>query len=128
MWDRLTSEEAVILVAEHLNRTQGSCSGSDHSVQTKEAAHIPKAELPLKEAFKSLMESDNASAPRPYPASDLPGSAARSNGNWTFKDDNAATHLVRNSIGDGDEKVRRQLMSAVGDAGVRDARDDVTAV
>lgn len=119
----MTSEEAVILVAELLdNQIQGSVDAQGQGP----GGLIPKWILPFQSKFEDLMAS--ADKDRPYPADAMPGSEGRCKGSWVFKDQNAATHLVRNSIGDGDEKLRRQMMSAVGDAGVREARDDVTAV
>lgn len=122
MWDRITSEEAVILVAELLDRQENKSNA-----EAKDGTHaIHKSLLPFQAKFTNLMASGNAD--RPHPANPMPASDGRGSGAWVFKDENAATHLVRNSIGDGNEKTRAQMMSAVGDGGVRGARDDVTVV
>lgn len=107
VWDRMTSEEAVMLTASFLQ-------------QVPDIVQLPKAAT-------QMVQLENTSQPRPYPAQPFPGTPGRDKGNWVFKDKNAATHLIRNSIGDGDEMIRRQMMSAEG-KGSRDACDDVTAM
>lgn len=63
---------------------------------------------------------------RPYPAEPLPGTPGRSDGTWVFEGDaNAATHLIRNSLGGGDRKGRNELISVTGEV-TRWLRDDIT--
>jgi pyruvate dehydrogenase phosphatase len=103
----LTSEEAVLLVAAHLEKYTGS---------------IPKADLPKKFSLLPPAKAED----RPYPAQPLPGTAGRDKGNWMFEDTNASTLLIRNAIGDGDAELRSMVLSLNG-AEARDLRDDMTA-
>ena len=106
VWDCLTSEEATLLVASHI-------SHRTHS-------DIAKTDLPKK--FRLLPQPKD----RLYPAEDLPGTGQRSNGSWVFEgDDNAATHLIRNSIAGADRVRRGELLSLTGKI-TRRVRDDVT--
>ncbi|WVQ67412.1 uncharacterized protein L199_005608 [Kwoniella botswanensis] len=64
VWDRLTSEEAVLLTAAYKdNPSQGD---------------IPKKALP--ERYPMVSPTD----PRPYPAQELPGTGGRAEGAWAF--------------------------------------------
>ena len=106
VWDCLTSEEATLLVASHIShRTHSDISKTD----------LPKL-------FRLLPQPKD----RLYPAEDLPGSGSRSSGSWVFEDDdNAATHLIRNSIAGADRVRRGELLSLTGKI-TRRVRDDVT--
>ena len=107
VWDSITSEEATLLVASYLkHRTHPD---------------IPKTILPT--AFPLMPTSPQE---RLYPIQDLPGTASRSNGAWVFEgDENAATHLIRNSLAGADRQYRAELLSMHGKV-VRRVRDDVT--
>ena len=106
VWDRITSEEATLLVAGYLAEPKRS--------------DIRKAQLPA--AFPLVKPSE----PRPYPSQELPGSSGRSKGGWTFAgDDNAATHLIRNSLAGDDRGARAELLSLTGKM-TRSWRDDCT--
>lgn len=105
LWDCITSEEATLLVAGYLaHGKRDDISKSDLAKQ-----------IPLKRT-----------EPAPYPVQDMPGVGARSRGQWVFEGDaNAATHLIRNAIGEGDRKRRGELLSLHGKVS-RWFRDDCT--
>jgi pyruvate dehydrogenase phosphatase len=64
----------------------------------------------------------------PYQGEPLPGTmATQYQGSWSFHDENAALHLLRNSLGHGDEWARHRLLSLCGDA-ARQYRDDRTVM
>lgn len=106
VWDHLSSEEACLLVAAHLGKTQRPA--------------VPKVTLP--QLYPHIAPSE----PRPWPDKALPGTEDDNNkGSWTFKDQNVAAHLIRNSIGRGDEERWQQLLSLKGVA-ARNMRDDQT--
>ncbi len=108
MWDRITSEESTLLVASHLSHRAHS--------------DIPKTELPKQYPLLPPVKD------RPYPAEDLPGTAKRSNGAWVFEgDENAATHLIKNSLAGADRPYRNQLLSMHGEV-TRNVRDDITVM
>ena len=106
VWDRISSEEATLLVASYLaHRTHPD---------------IPKAQL------AKLFPLAPSTEPRPYPAEDLPGSPSRWVQNWTYEGDtNAATHLIRNAIAGADKKYRSEMLSLHGKVS-RYKRDDMT--
>jgi len=106
VWDRITSEEATLLLASYMK----------HPVHPD----IPKSYLP--ESFSLLAPA----LPRLYPTQDLPGTGERKEGTWVYEgDQNAATHLIRNSLAGGDRKLRGELLSLRGDV-TRWLRDDIT--
>ncbi|WVF69344.1 hypothetical protein IAT40_004120 [Kwoniella sp. CBS 6097] len=109
LWDKITSEEAVLLLAAH--------SAHPHH------SPIPKTVLPGQ--FPQF--SPPAEEMRPYPAEPLPGTVADSSkGHWLFEDENAATHLMRNGLdGDGDKSVHRKTLSLPGGV-ARYVRDDTS--
>lgn len=109
VWDRITSEEACLLVAAHLTHPHHPS--------------IPKAELPLQIPFHP------PTIPRPFPAEPVPGSRGKTEGEWVFMDDNAATHLMRNGLGSRGwcEETRRRVLSMDGGY-VKTQRDDTTAL
>ncbi|RSH89527.1 hypothetical protein EHS25_002077 [Saitozyma podzolica] len=108
LWDRITSEEATLLVASYL-------SHPNHP-------DIPKVAIPnIFPLQPPLPESQ-----RPYPVQDLPGTGDRAAGSWVYEgDENAATHLIRNSLAGGDRKLRGELLSMHGGV-TRWMRDDIT--
>ena len=106
VWDRITSEEATLLIASHLSH--------------KAHPDIPKSQLPT--IFPLAPPPEH----RMYPAEELPGSSNESKGAWVFEgDDNAATHLIRNSLAGADRKTRGELLSLTGNV-TRRLRDDIT--
>ncbi|CAK9779770.1 unnamed protein product [Cutaneotrichosporon oleaginosum] len=105
LWDRITSEEATLLMAAYLNNKKRNDVN-----KAKLAQEIPVA----------------TTEPRPFPVQDLPGSGKRDQGQWVFEgDSNAATHLIRNALGGGDRKLRGELLSLNGKV-ARYFRDDMT--
>ncbi|WVQ80477.1 hypothetical protein IAT38_002582 [Cryptococcus sp. DSM 104549] len=104
LWDRLTSEEASHLLTAHLSqRKQPDILQSDITSLFPHQDPLPEGE-------------------HPYPKQDT-----ATDGSWVFEDDNAATHLVRNGLGGADRVLRRQMLS-VKKPGVRQVRDDITAM
>jgi len=104
----MTSEEGALLLCAHMKNPKH--------------ADILNTDLPQQIPFLSLAQ------PRAYPAEPLPGSKERSEGSWVFEDDNAATHLMRNTLGGAgwNREVRRQVLSMRGQ-GTRVMRDDITS-
>ncbi|WVQ72334.1 hypothetical protein IAR50_001885 [Cryptococcus sp. DSM 104548] len=105
LWDRITSEEAALLTASYLS----------HPTRKP----IPKTSLPkLFPLAPPLPKSEQL-----YPAQELPQPEGET---WVYEgDENAATHLIRNSLAGGDVKLRGELMSLSGKVS-RWMRDDVT--
>ncbi|WWC69502.1 uncharacterized protein I206_103444 [Kwoniella pini CBS 10737] len=108
VWERLTSEEAVLLVAAFKdNATQGDLS-----------------KIALAEKYPLIPPKE----PRLFPVQDLPGTESRSEGSWTFEGDkDAGTHLIRNVLGGSDKEWRQQVLS-LRDSAARQMRDDMTAM
>jgi pyruvate dehydrogenase phosphatase len=105
VWDRITSEEAALLMAGYL-------------------AHPKRADV-NKETLANEIPV-RPTEPRPYPVQEMPGKGKRSQGAWAFEGDaNAATHLIRNALGGADRKERGQLLSMHGKT-TRYFRDDMT--
>ncbi|WWC85446.1 uncharacterized protein L201_000309 [Kwoniella dendrophila CBS 6074] len=103
LWDRLTSEESVLLTASYLSHPQHN--------------DIPKIELP------KLYPLQEPLSERPYPVQELPQPKDES---WAYENDqNAATHLIRNSLAGANRKNRAELLSMTGKVS-RWMRDDVT--
>jgi pyruvate dehydrogenase phosphatase len=106
VWDRISSEEAVLLMASYLNPPTNSA--------------IPKTQLAEQYRLAPPIE------PRPYPADPLPATTdEKKSGSWVFGDKNAATHLIRNSLAGGDQQKREELLSVHGDV-ARWLRDDIS--
>ncbi|ORY23538.1 phosphatase 2C-like domain-containing protein [Naematelia encephala] len=106
LWDRITSEEATLLLASYLS----------HPTHPD----IPKTTLP------TLFPLHPPAASRLYPAEDMPGSSTRSSGGWVYSgDENAATHLIRNSLAGSDRQKMTELLSVNGKV-ARWLRDDIT--
>lgn len=109
VWDGMTANEAVLLVAAHM----------DQPVRDD----VRKARLA--EEYRLV---DLPDVGQPYQGEPLPNLAVQqAEGVWSFRDENAALHLLRNSLGHGDEWVRRRLLSLRGDA-ARQYRDDTTVM
>lgn len=108
----MTPEEACLLTAAHHGPT--SVSAGDTISKPALTASVP---------FEPPQE------PRPWPLADLPCTTPENSaGVWLFKDqDNAATHLVRNSLARGDEQLTHLSLSARGGL-TRRMRDDTSAM
>ncbi|WVO16054.1 hypothetical protein L204_103719 [Cryptococcus depauperatus] len=105
LWDRLTSEEATLLVASYLA----------HS------SHPPVYKTSLPKLFP--LSSPLPLFQRLYPAQNYPQPEGET---WVYEDDsNAATHLIRNSLAGGNLDLRAKLLSLTGKVS-RWMRDDVT--
>jgi pyruvate dehydrogenase phosphatase len=103
----MTSEEATLLLTAY----------SDEPAAP--AKSITKSQLARKYHYLSPRE------PRPWPAEDLPGSReGDETDTWTFGDENAALHLIRNSLGPGNTDERKWRLSA----NLRKYRDDASAM
>ncbi|EIN10523.1 protein serine/threonine phosphatase 2C [Punctularia strigosozonata HHB-11173 SS5] len=101
LWDKLSSEEAVALVAGHLKGLKGA---------------IPKTSLPDLVRTASGTPTVEGKDKRKDPSNE---------GSWAFVDDNLSAHLIRNAFGGGDEDSLRKLMSIPAPYS-RSWRDDVT--
>ncbi|KAF4619543.1 hypothetical protein D9613_005273 [Agrocybe pediades] len=100
LWDQLSNDEVVSLVAGHLSGLKGT---------------VPKSELP------NLVPTTSGSA-------GVEGKNKKiinKEGSWAFKDDNLSAHLIRNAFGGGDELSLRRLLS-IPSPYSRRYRDDVT--
>lgn len=119
VWDRMSSEEATLLISAH--------------VAHPHHPDVSKTTLP------SLFPQAPPTADHPWPVQPLPGStpeqqkeyvfkstSAENRGSWAFEDTNAATHLIRNSLGGNDRDLRTKILSCKGDHS-RQMRDDITA-
>ncbi|WRT67095.1 uncharacterized protein IL334_004061 [Kwoniella shivajii] len=108
VWERITSEEAVLLTAAYRDKpSQGDV---------------------LKTSLAEKYPLITPSEPRLFPVQDLPGTGDRIEGSWAFDGDkDAGTHLIRNVLGGGDKEWRRQLLS-LREGAARQMRDDLTAV
>ncbi|KAF9441687.1 protein serine/threonine phosphatase 2C [Macrolepiota fuliginosa MF-IS2] len=107
LWDQLSNDEVVSLVAGHLSGLQGT---------------IPKSTLP------SLIPTTTGSSPgidgKSASVVDRKKQAAQE-GSWAFKDNNLSAHLIRNAFGGGNEIALRKILSIPAPYSRR-YRDDVT--
>ncbi|OCF41513.1 hypothetical protein I317_04716 [Kwoniella heveanensis CBS 569] len=126
LWDKLTSEEAVLLLAAH-------SAHAHHTPISKSLLPTQFPQTPLTPSPSALAFADGekheGEDTRPYPAEPLPGTVpSNSKGVWLFEDDNAATHLMRNGLdGDGDKRVHGMTLSLPGGV-ARKVRDDTSVV
>ncbi|KAH9948406.1 protein serine/threonine phosphatase 2C [Amylocystis lapponica] len=100
LWDQLTSEEVVALVAGHLAGLKGA---------------VAKTSLP------GLVRTSSG-------APTVEGKDKRrkgSDGAWAFVDENVGAHLIRNAFGGADERRLRELLS-IPAPHARRYRDDIT--
>lgn len=104
LWDTLSSQDACTLVAGHLAGLRGT---------------VPKQEVgdQLKLSIGTLGVEGKGKSRKDKGVDDR--------GSWMFKDENLATHLVRNAFGGGDERKLRELMSIPSPL-ARSYRDDIT--
>lgn len=111
MWDKLSSEEACLLAAAYYDRP----------------LQDPIAKTQLTKAYPLAGPPEGVR--RPYPAEPFPGTmGVYAEGQWVFQgDDNAATHLLRNAMGRGDDWERQRMLSLVGPM-ARSYRDDTTVM
>jgi len=93
------------------------------------AAHVDR---PLRDDVAKTELADqyklDPAAEKTYQGEPLPDTTTRElEGVWSFRDENAALHLLRNALGHGDEWVRRRLLSLRGSM-VRSYRNDTTVM
>ncbi|KJA29827.1 hypothetical protein HYPSUDRAFT_196159 [Hypholoma sublateritium FD-334 SS-4] len=100
LWDELSNEEVVSLVAGHLSGLKGT---------------IPKSELP--NLVPTVSGSQGVSGKNKR--------GGKKDGLWAFTDDNLSAHLIRNAFGGGDEQTLRRWLS-IPTPHSRRYRDDVT--
>jgi pyruvate dehydrogenase phosphatase len=101
LWDRLSSEDVVALVAGHLSGVRGPVGAADLR------ARVPVA------TGAATVEGKNK---------DRSGTAGA---RWSFEDENLSAHLIRNAFGGADEPSLCRLMS-IPAPHARSFRDDVT--
>lgn len=102
VWDSITSEEAVGLVATHISH----------------AKHAPISRSIVQHSLLPETPESRSKYPGPRPKEEALG------GEWVYRDDNAATHLIRNSLSTG-KKTAYELLSMKAPI-ARWLRDDVT--
>ncbi|KAJ9103108.1 hypothetical protein QFC21_002530 [Naganishia friedmannii] len=102
LWDNITSEEAVGLVATHLAHPK----------------HSPISRSAVQSSLLPELRESRDKYPGPRPKEEALG------GEWVYQDENAATHLIRNSLGTGKRTVYEMLSMKAPIA--RWLRDDVT--
>jgi pyruvate dehydrogenase phosphatase len=102
VWDSITSEEAVGLVATHLAH----------------AKHAPISRAVVLSSLLPELPESRSKYPGPRPKDEA------LSGEWVYRDDNAATHLIRNSLSTGN-KTAYELLSMKAPV-ARWLRDDVT--
>lgn len=102
VWDSITSEEAVGLVATHIAH----------------AKHKPISRSIVQHSLLPETPESRGKYPGPRSEEDALG------GEWVYQDDNAATHLIRNSLSTG-KKTAYELLSMKAPV-ARWLRDDVT--
>lgn len=107
LWDQLSNDEVVSLIAGHLSGLKGT---------------IPKSNLPklVPTSIGSSAGIDGKSASTIQQKKE-----AAQQGSWAFKDENLSAHLIRNAFGGGDEAGLRRLLSIPAPYSRR-YRDDVT--
>ncbi|KAF8914203.1 phosphatase 2C-like domain-containing protein [Gymnopilus junonius] len=101
LWDQLSNEEVVSLVAGHLSGLKGI---------------VPKSELPNLVPTTSGSAGINGKKQK---------NLSKEEGSWAFVDDNISAHLIRNAFGGGDESLLRRFLSIPAPHSRR-YRDDVT--
>ena len=100
LWDRLSSAQVVSLVSGYLAGIKGTVQRSSLPVATSNAGFEGKSHKPSLSSDKGI---------------------------WVFKDDNLATHLLRNSFisADGSEEDVRKMVS-IPPPTARSFRDDIS--
>ncbi|KAF9534686.1 phophatase 2C family protein [Crepidotus variabilis] len=101
LWDELSNDEVVSLVAGHLAGLKGT---------------IPKNQLP--NLIPTFTGAQGINGKRHASGGNMEGS-------WAFKDDNMSAHLIRNAFGGGDVTQLRRVLSIPAPYSRR-YRDDVT--
>ncbi|KAL1740104.1 phosphatase 2C-like domain-containing protein [Schizophyllum fasciatum] len=100
LWDQLSSEEVVSLVAGHFAGLKGAISKAD--LEQRVPTSTSNATVEGKAKTRRTTE-----------------------GTWAFTDDNVSTHLIRNAFGGADEEKLRHILSIPAPYSRR-YRDDIT--
>ncbi|KAL1735885.1 phosphatase 2C-like domain-containing protein [Schizophyllum commune] len=100
LWDQLSSEEVVSLVAGHFAGLKGAIPKADLEQRIPTTTSSPTVEGKVK-------------------------TRRTSEGTWAFTDDNVSTHLIRNAFGGADEDKLRHILSIPAPHSRR-YRDDIT--
>lgn len=104
LWDRLTNEQAVNLVGTWLQNYSPSVEAQISS--------MPPADIGDLEQERANIQREARSRGKPEPQKAYPAQVARADAkHFTVKDNNAATHLVRNALGGSNEDMLRGLLT-----------------
>ena len=104
LWDRLTNEQAVTLVGTWLQNYSPTVEAQISSA--------PLADFADLEEERGHIQREARTRGKPEPQKAYRGQVARADANhFTVKDNNAATHLVRNALGGNNEDMLRGLLT-----------------
>ena len=117
LWDMMSNEEVVGLVAGHLAGIKGTISATELQRQCFESSEAPLSKIqPLssdrQKALADAKQHPLSKGPEPLRA-------------FTFQDDNLSTHLIRNALG-GANQQRVAGLLAIPSPDSRRYRDDIT--
>lgn len=115
LWDMLSNEEAVSLVAAHLTGFRGTVGASELQRRCFESAKRGPSNV----VAATIAEEDPKSKPRMHPLN------KRAESVFAFEDENLATHLTRNALG-GAHRERVASLLAIPAPHSRRYRDDIT--
>ncbi|PWN86575.1 protein serine/threonine phosphatase 2C [Acaromyces ingoldii] len=122
LWDMMSNEEVVGLVAAHLQGQRGTLSASE--LQQRCFSSAPAApSLPASSAPAPTTAAPAPTAPSSQ-SQEHPLTKAKES-LYTFQDDNLSTHLVRNALGGGNRERVAGLL-AIPAPESRRYRDDIT--
>ena len=104
LWDRLTNEQAVNLVGTWLQNYSPSVEAQISST--------PPPDIGDLEQERTNIQREARGRGKPEPQKAYPAQVARADAkHFTVKDNNAATHLVRNALGGSNEDMLRGLLT-----------------
>ena len=104
LWNRLTNEQAVHLVATWLQKYSPSIEGR--------TLFEPPPGFGDIEQERANIQKEARTRGKPEPQKAYPVQVARADAKqFTLKDNNAATHLVRNALGGSNEDMLRGLLT-----------------
>ena len=104
LWDRLTNEQAVNLVGTWLQNYNPRVEA-----QISSASPAYFGDL---EQERGNIQRDARTRGKPEPQKTYTAQAARADAkHFTVKDNNAATHLIRNALGGSNEDILRGLLT-----------------
>lgn len=117
LWDMMSNEEAVSLIAAHLTGFRGTVGASELQRSCFESAKKGASEVGT--TANAEAEEEQKSKPRMHPLN------KRAESVFAFEDDNLATHLTRNALG-GAHRERVAGLLAIPAPYSRRYRDDIT--